>query len=199
QTRNTAVRVSVKLREGSYRNELSRYRYDVVIKKEGEADLAAGSSIVEDSGHGYNIPFLNLLNKEEIIEELEKELPDYMVPDILMPMDHFPLTINGKLDKRSLPNPDFSSTSAYVAPVTETEKILCNIWQTLLTIARVGVTDDFFRIGGNSILAVQASHRMSKATGWEIGVADIFIFQSIQAIIEHKLSAKPEDGVEWSF
>ncbi|WP_211319098.1 type I polyketide synthase [Mucilaginibacter oryzae] len=158
-----------------------------MIKKEGEADLAAGSSIVEDSGHGYNIPFLNLLNKEEIIEELEKELPDYMVPDILMPMDHFPLTINGKLDKRSLPNPHFSSTSAYVAPVTETEKILCNVYAEVLGIStsKISIHQSFFEMGGNSILTIQLKNRLGRIDGFaDIGVADLFKFDTIDKLIK---------------
>ncbi|OXE94978.1 hypothetical protein B0A64_24815 [Flavobacterium araucananum] len=112
-----------------------------------------------------------------------------MVPGALVVMDSFPLTINGKLDKRSLPDPDFSgSMEAYMAPRTELEIAVCNIWKEVLGLDRVGITDNFFRIGGNSILAIQVSHRMSKALDCYIKVSDIFQFSTITKLHNSKKS-----------
>src|SRR5690606_28846371 len=108
----------------------------------------------------------SLSSQSDILSELSGFLPDYMLPSALVELSSFPLTINGKLDKRSLPDPDFSlSGEEYTAPTTETEAALCRIWQEVLGVEKVGITDNFFRIGGNSILAIQASHRMSKVLG----------------------------------
>ena len=110
-----------------------------------------------------------------------------MVPDALVAVESFPLTINGKLDKGALPDPDFCDEEGYVAPSTETERVICRIWEEVLGLERVGVRSDFFRIGGNSILAIQVSHRMSKALGCDVRVADVFKYKTIAEIISHSL------------
>ena len=84
------------------------------------------------------------------------QLPDYMVPGIFVLLDALPLNANGKVDRKALPEADVSrQLSAYVAPVTPTETTLCEIWQQLLEIERVGTSDNFFALGGHSLLLVQ--------------------------------------------
>jgi amino acid adenylation domain-containing protein/non-ribosomal peptide synthase protein (TIGR01720 family) len=122
------------------------------------------------------------LKQSTILEKLSLILPEYMVPSTLIEMQAFPLTINGKLNRRALPDPDFISSEEYVAPTTETEIALVKIWQDVLGVERVGVTDNFFLIGGNSILAIQASHQMRIAMGVDVKVADVFRLKSIQKI-----------------
>ncbi|QJD67283.1 amino acid adenylation domain-containing protein [Xanthomonas campestris pv. badrii] len=86
---------------------------------------------------------------------LRERLPDYLVPDAFMQMDAWPLTANGKLDRRALPMPDaVQGAQAYVAPATELEQQLAEIWQTVLGVERVGREDNFFQLGGHSLLAV---------------------------------------------
>ncbi|MFW0739990.1 beta-ketoacyl synthase N-terminal-like domain-containing protein [Flavobacterium sp. T12S277] len=115
-----------------------------------------------------------------------------MVPGALVVMDSFPLTINGKLDKRSLPDPDFSSSSEdYTAPRTELERSICSIWEEVLGLDRVGVTDNFFKIGGNSILCIQLKQNLNKLKEFkDIGIADLFkndtIAKLISSIDNHK-------------
>jgi len=124
--------------------------------------------------------------KEAILQELSKSLPEYMMPATLTALASFPLTVNGKLDKKALPDEDFGSPEgSYVAPVTALELTLCGIWTELLGVERVGVSDDFFRLGGNSILAIQVSHQMSKALECEITVADIFKQKYISLLLEN--------------
>uniref|UniRef100_UPI00262A53F9 phosphopantetheine-binding protein n=1 Tax=uncultured Aquimarina sp. TaxID=575652 RepID=UPI00262A53F9 len=80
------------------------------------------------------------------------------------------------------------------------ERIICEIWQDVLGLDRVGVTDDFFRIGGNSILAIQLSHQMSKVLKFEIKVSDIFKFKNIDLLLKNTLFLKVvDDGTEWEF
>ena len=95
------------------------------------------------------------------------------MPSSLVVMDSFPLTVNGKLDKKALPDPTFVSGDNYVAPTTDLEQELCSIWEALLGIDRVGVTDNFFRIGGDSILSIQLSSRI-RQSGYVCQVKDIF-------------------------
>lgn len=133
-----------------------------------------------------------------IATQLGRSLPEYMLPAAYIPMVSFPMTINGKLDKKALPEPDFSSASEYKAHENETEETLCAIWEKLLGLDQVGTTDDFFRIGGTSILAIQASHLMSKALEQDVKVGDVFRLRTIGAIAE-KFALKTEtDHVEWS-
>ncbi|HKX86725.1 MAG TPA: amino acid adenylation domain-containing protein [Flavobacterium sp.] len=138
-----------------------------------------------------------ILDKASIISELSKVLPEYMLPVSLIMMESFPLTINGKLDKRALPNPDFKPTATeYIEPVTSQEKEVCEIWEEILGLEKVGTTDNFFRIGGNSILAIQVSHRMSKVLDCQVKVGDMFKHKTIKGLVEHVLIA-PEENVEW--
>ena len=124
-----------------------------------------------------------------------------MVPAVLMEMGSFPTTINGKLDKKALPDPDFNSpTEEYVAPISETETAICNIWQVVLGLDRVGVTDNFFRIGGNSILAIQVSHRMSRILGCDVKVSDVFKYKTISDLTEQPFCLQRQvnpDNIEW--
>jgi acyl-coenzyme A synthetase/AMP-(fatty) acid ligase len=140
------------------------------------------------------------LTQTIILDKLSRILPDYMVPTALLEVKFFPLTINGKLDKKALPDPDFNSSEHYLAPTNEIEVTLCGIWQDVLGLEKVGITDDFFRIGGNSILAIQVSHRMSKVLDRDIKVADIFKSKNIHIILKDLLTPQfPNEGVEWEF
>lgn len=139
------------------------------------------------------------LTQEYIYQKLSAVLPEYMLPSAYMEMEALPVTLNGKIDKNALPDPDFRlRTAAYIAPVTESEILVCSIWKDVLGLEEVGVSDDFFRVGGNSILAIQVSHRMSRALGGEIQVADIFKFKNIQTILENTVTRQVNpDNVEW--
>jgi aryl carrier-like protein len=83
------------------------------------------------------------------------------------------LTINGKLDRHALPTPEFVSTDKYVAPRNELEEQLCNIWQEVLSVKRVGIDDNFFRIGGDSIVSIGLVSKMRRE-GFSLQVKDIF-------------------------
>lgn len=94
-------------------------------------------------------------HKQEIITFLESKLPAYMVPQLIMQLDTLPFTPNGKVDKKSLPDPDASTllTNAYYAPDYKSELQITALWKELLGVKRVGIEDNFFELGGNSLLA----------------------------------------------
>ncbi|CAM1366015.1 amino acid adenylation domain-containing protein [Tenacibaculum xiamenense] len=128
-------------------------------------------------------------DKEIIQEGLREILPEYMVPTVWIALDEMPLTTNGKIDRKSLPEPDglnLSSTE-YVAPRNETEALLVAIWQDLLGVERIGVNDNFFELGGHSLLIVQLIDRIQKE-GYHIEIADVFGNPTIAAI-DGKLSS----------
>ncbi|WP_261595464.1 non-ribosomal peptide synthetase, partial [Pseudoalteromonas holothuriae] len=97
---------------------------------------------------------------------LSKELPDYMVPSAIVVLMQFPLTPNGKIDRKSLPQPDMSERKqTYIAPTSVLEKRLCMIWQEVLGVERVGITDNFFALGGQSLLAIRVVNKIQAITG----------------------------------
>jgi acyl carrier protein len=106
---------------------------------------------------------------------LALRLPDYQVPSLLVSLDNFPLTPTGKVDRKALPIPSSDEFDRqFLAPRTYTEKRLCEIWQELLSVERVGAMDDFFAVGGHSLLASKLAVRVQTAFGVELPIKDIF-------------------------
>ena len=120
------------------------------------------------------------LSTKQLREFLKQKLPDYMVPSAFVTLDTLPLTPNGKVDRKSLPAPDGEITRVeeYVAPRTEIEETLTNIWQELLGKDKVSIHDNFFEIGGDSILSIQVVSR-AKNSGIQITPQQLFLHQTI--------------------
>jgi amino acid adenylation domain-containing protein len=138
------------------------------------------------------------LTQSSILDFLARTLPEYMIPSALLAMESFPLTINGKLDKFALPDPTLSlETIDSGLPLTETESAICKIWQDVLGLEKVSTADDFFKLGGSSIMAIQISHQMSEALDQEISVADVFDLKTIHAILRKFAVSDKSDSVEW--
>ncbi|MBW8687219.1 non-ribosomal peptide synthetase [Chitinophaga rhizophila] len=111
---------------------------------------------------------------------LSGKLPEYMVPAAYVHLTTFPLTLSGKIDKRALPEPVFAE-EVYQAPSTKEEILLAEVWTKILGVARVGIVDNFFSLGGDSIKSIQISSRV-RAAGYELSVKDIFANQTIRAL-----------------
>jgi len=108
---------------------------------------------------------------------LGAKLPDYMIPQVFVVLDAMPLSTNGKVDKKALPVPDQSglaSTRSYVAPQTSTQEIVASIMAEVLRIERVGLTDNFFEMGGHSLSATQVVARARAMFGVELSVRVLF-------------------------
>ncbi|WP_242895191.1 non-ribosomal peptide synthetase [Actinomadura litoris] len=103
---------------------------------------------------------------EALRECCRRSLPDYMVPSAFVLVDSFALTPNGKLDRAALPAPDVASR--YVAPRTRAEETIVKIWAEVLNVPRVGVHDDFFELGGQSLLATRIMSRIRRQLGVEV-------------------------------
>ena len=116
------------------------------------------------------------LKPEEVREQLKALLPEYMVPSELMVLEAFPMTPNGKLDRKALPEPDGRGLSRgeYEAPIGDTEQALAEIWQELLRVDQVGRWDNFFDLGGHSLLAVQLVARIERGVSRTLSLRDLF-------------------------
>jgi len=110
---------------------------------------------------------------------LRARLPEYMVPAALVTLPAFPLNASGKIDRKALPDPDFTTEQqAYAAPGTAAEQTLAQIWAELLGLARVGIHDNFFRLGGDSIISIQVVAR-ANAAGLRLSPRHVFENQTI--------------------
>ncbi|MFJ8469693.1 non-ribosomal peptide synthetase [Streptomyces swartbergensis] len=111
----------------------------------------------------------------ELRAHVAAELPDYMVPAAFVTVAELPLTANGKVDRRRLPEPEWSAAAdtAYRAPRTEAERVLAGIWAELLGVDRVGLDDHFFMLGGDSIVSIQVVSR-ARTAGLALTPRDLF-------------------------
>ncbi|MBB4636051.1 non-ribosomal peptide synthetase [Longimicrobium terrae] len=111
-------------------------------------------------------------------------LPSYMVPGVYVRMDRWPLTANGKLDRKALPAPEGGALGAhaYEAPVGEAEQALAAIWAEVLGVERVGRWDNFFALGGHSLLAVRVIGRMRQALGVELPLTHVFSHPTVESL-----------------
>lgn len=134
--------------------------------------------LAQDTAHGrrlvaYLVTAATALEDEQDQERLRETLrqtlkaclPDYMVPSYWLFLERLPLSPNGKLDRKALPMPEMAQAShAYVAPRSDLEKRLAQIWQDVLKLAQVGLTDNFFELGGDSIISLQLVSRARQAS-----------------------------------
>ena len=129
---------------------------------------------------------------EALRAHLAERLPEYMVPAAYVWMERFPLTPNGKTDRGALPAPgsDAFAARGYEAPAGETEEALAEIWAELLGVERVGRHDDFFQLGGNSMLATRLVFRIRREMDVEIPVGDVFENPELSLLAQHLLDAQ---------
>ena len=124
----------------------------------------------------------------ELRSFLKQKLPDYMVPSAYVFLDSLPLTLNGKVDRRALPDPgrtEQQEHNEYVAPRDETESVLCRLWGEILKVDRVGIDDDFFAIGGHSLLAAKLFSRLDEHFGRSLPLGVLFSAPTVRSLAEY--------------
>jgi acyl carrier protein len=138
---------------------------------------------------GPNVPLSTLKNY------LRQQLPSYLIPSALVQLERLPVTINGKLDRRVLPEPNFEQTAAEYQPAqTPTEKQLAAIWQTLLGQERIGIDAPFFEIGGNSLLLIQLHALIKNAFEVPLEVIELFHYPTIRTLAQYlENAARPAE------
>ncbi len=112
-------------------------------------------------------------NIEELDDWLQERLPEYMLPNHIIPLDEFPLTANGKIDRKALPEPEIADTSGS-QPFTPNEELLATVWAKLLKLENINQEANFFGLGGNSLLAMQLIARIRESFQIELPVRTIF-------------------------
>lgn len=127
-----------------------------------------------------------IIDKTGLREYLQRKLPEYMVAGFFVELETIPLTPNGKIDRKSLPNVTGEDLirREYVAPGNETEKKLVEIWQQILGIEKVGITDNFFELGGHSLMAGKIMNTISKELNKEVSLKQIFQNQTIESLVK---------------
>ncbi|EJM97622.1 non-ribosomal peptide synthetase [Herbaspirillum sp. YR522] len=118
------------------------------------------------------------IDERAVRAALAQRLPQYMVPAVMVQLPRLPLSTNGKIDRKALPAVERGSEAAYAEPVGEIEQRLAAIWQEVLGIERVGRQDNFFALGGDSILSLQIIARLRRA-GWKVTPRQVFDRQTV--------------------
>ncbi|MGB5978790.1 MAG: amino acid adenylation domain-containing protein [Cyclobacteriaceae bacterium] len=123
----------------------------------------------------------------DIKKFLSRRIPNYMVPTVYMPMDEFPLTSGGKINRNQLPALDISASVNYVPPTTDTEKRMCRIWSEVLKIEEDKISNEanFFELGGHSLKATVLTNKIFKEFGKEVPLKAIFLHQDIQGLANY--------------
>ncbi|HBP5394367.1 TPA: non-ribosomal peptide synthetase, partial [Pseudomonas aeruginosa] len=148
---------------------LAGVRDAVVLAHDGVGGTQLAGYVVADSAEDAE------RLRESLRESLKRQLPDYMVPAHLMLLERMPLTVNGKLDRQALPQPDASlSQQAYRAPGSELEQRIAAIWAEILGVERVGLDDNFFELGGHSLLATRVISRVRQEQQLDASLKALF-------------------------
>ena len=129
----------------------------------------------------------------EIRDTLSASLPEYMIPAYMMQIDEIPMTRNGKLDKRALPEIEAKTAREYVAPRTENEKLICAVFSEILNAEQVGINDGFFELGGHSLRATRLVNRIEAETGVRIALKDVFSHTTPEQLAKFVESASGEE------
>ena len=153
---------------------LAGVRDAVVLAHDGVGGTQLAGYVVADSAEDAE------RLRESLRESLKRHLPDYMVPAHLMLLERMPLTVNGKLDRQALPQPDASlSQQAYRAPGSELEQRIAAIWSEILGVERVGLDDNFFELGGHSLLLLMLKERIGDTCQATLSISQLMTHASV--------------------
>jgi len=157
----------------------------VVVRDDGSGDnflcayIVPRSSAAPDDSETFSL--------SELASYLEKELPDFMIPSHFVELPGLPLTINGKIDRKALPEPDAVVPEDYVGPVNPIQEQLTTIWSEVLNIEknRISIDSNFFEIGGHSLKATVLMSKIHKEMNVKVQLAEIFKFPTIRQLAAH--------------
>ena len=151
----------------------------VVTREKTVGDQRLVAYLITDS----NKKAIDLKTIQYWKEQLKGLLPSYMIPNDIVILSAFPLTPNGKINRKLLPDPGFDlveKDSKYTAPRSDMEKMIASIWTELLGVQKINVQDNFFELGGHSLIAAQLMTRLEKETGRRLPLTEIFKFSTLE-------------------
>lgn len=168
---------------GEIENEIRKISYVkdcvVIAKEDQNNEKFVNAYIVSDKK----------IDKLEIKNALSTHLPEYMIPTYMEQIDEIPVTANGKLDKKNLPEIKMLSETVYEGPRNRIEEILCRAYEQILNVDQVGINDDFFELGGHSLRAIRLLNIIEQETGMHIGMRSIFnisVIKNLAKILNEK-------------
>lgn len=145
----------------------------------------------EDTGDkrlvAYIVPVAEVINQSELREFLALQLPEYMLPTAFVVLKSLPLTANGKVDRKALPTPEQvrpQLAATFVAPQNATEEAIAQIWAEVLKLNQIGIHDNFFALGGHSLLLTQVTSRLYQAFSIEVSLRQLFDTPTIAQLAE---------------
>ncbi|WP_062648989.1 non-ribosomal peptide synthetase [Streptomyces maremycinicus] len=198
----------------SLHESAARHGYEAVLTWHGDAEDGSLDAVFAPAGHSPAVPYrpggrhpltnrpAPFRNVTALMTALRRHaaasLPDYMVPAAFVPLDRLPVTPSGKLDAAALPVPDLTRTGAGRAPGTDRERLLCELYARALKVPSVGVDDDFFALGGDSIVAVQLLI-LARRAGLELTPRDVFRHRTVAELAgaARTAAAGPADDTSW--
>ncbi|ORX80633.1 acetyl-CoA synthetase-like protein, partial [Anaeromyces robustus] len=199
-TRNGEIkycgRIDLQVKIHGLRIEL--HEVENTIKEMEEIEYSVVIDRKHDNGDKYLVCYFiseKLINGKEIREYLKNKLPSYMIPNYFVKIDNIPITSNGKLDRKSLPEPNIKDLmkESYSPPINETEEKVCEIFSQIFNIHKnkVGRFNDFYEFGGDSFKAIQLCNLISKSFNIKVNIQDILshpIISEFSEYIENKLN-----------
>jgi amino acid adenylation domain-containing protein len=157
----------------------------VVARDEGRGPYLAGYVVAVEGARPTTA---------ELRAFLRERLPEYMVPPGMVLLDAIPLGPSGKLDRRALPAPTLEAEAGFVAPREGLQEAIAAVWSEVLGVDRVGAADNFFEIGGHSLLLVKLHARLREALGREVAIVDLFRFPTVASLAAHLEPAGEADA-----
>ncbi len=160
--------------ESALKNHASVQDAAVIARRQG-GEVRLLAYLIPEKGQDIDDNVMRLF--------LKNHLPDYMIPSAFTQMEHFPLTSNGKLDQKALPDPEAGAKGqTFVKPGSEVERKLAAIWQEVLQIEQVGINDSFFDLGGHSLGIVQVQGKIKEVFDKDVNVVDMFKYPTISSL-----------------
>jgi amino acid adenylation domain-containing protein/FkbH-like protein len=155
-----------------------------------ESDMVKNSVVLSKPDNNGNPGLVAYIISDEkfdrnnIKNHLRKKLPEYMIPSFWIVMDSFPLTSNGKIDRKAFPDPEVTELikTEYIAAESETEIKLTGLWKEILNIEKIGVNDNFFELGGHSLIAIRLSAKINKLFNVNTDIGTIFSNPTIRKL-----------------
>ena len=165
-----------------------------MAREDAPGDKRLVAYLVPESGSDVAVTALR--------DHLRQQLPDYMVPSFFLLLDALPLGPSGKVDRAALPAPGqltLGPAHAYAPPRNQLEHSLATLWQEVLQVDRVGIDDNFFDLGGHSLLLIRLHRKLIELLGMQLSLTDLLRYPSVGALAahlsrEHDAAESPKEG-----